>query len=117
MKNTYRILWSEEALSGLKEIIGYLETRFSENDVRKFIMKFEKFLGLIQLNPRTFPVSSKSKNIRRSVIAKLTSVYYTFDQDTITIIAVHDNRKNPDKLKLNELKIPDPIKGNNKEQN
>ncbi len=30
MKNTYRIVWSEEALNGLKEIILYLESKFSK---------------------------------------------------------------------------------------
>lgn len=101
MKNIYKVLWSEEALSGLKEIISYLEINFSQNDVKKFIKKFDKQLDLIKSNPRTYPESSKLKNVRRSVVAKLTSIYYSFDQDTIRLLAICDNRKNPEKLKLN----------------
>jgi plasmid stabilization system protein ParE len=102
MKSTYRIIWSEEAFTGFKEIVSYLEKRFSERDVSKFIKKFDKQLDSIKSNPRTFPVSSGSKTVRRVIVAKLTSVYYSFDQDTIQLIAIHDNRKNPDNLKLSE---------------
>ena len=100
MKSTYKIIWSEEALSGLKEIISYLEMRFSEKEIRKFIIIFDKQLDLIRSNPQMFPLSSRSKNVRRSIIGKLTSLYYFVDQDAVKIIAIHDNRKNPDNLKI-----------------
>jgi len=30
MKNTYKLIWPDEALKGLKEIIEYLENKFPE---------------------------------------------------------------------------------------
>ena len=36
MRNTYKLIWSDEALNGLKEIIDYIERKFSEKDVKKF---------------------------------------------------------------------------------
>ena len=50
MKNTYKLIWSDEALNGLKEIIAYLEKRFSEKDVRSFVKKFDKQLELTKVN-------------------------------------------------------------------
>ena len=37
MKSTIKIVWTDEAVTGLEEIIEYIEKRFSEKDVRKFI--------------------------------------------------------------------------------
>lgn len=71
MKNTYKLLWSDEALKGFMGIVSYLENKFSEKDVKKFIVKFEKQLALIKKNPLLFPVSSKSKIVRRSIVSKL----------------------------------------------
>jgi plasmid stabilization system protein ParE len=93
MKNTYKVIWSDEALGRLKLIFAYLENRFSEKDVKKFAQKFEKQLELITTNPETFPLSPNSKTIRRSILAKLTSIYYTFDDEAVKLIAIIDNRK------------------------
>ncbi len=43
MKNTYKIVWSEEALNGLKEIISYLESKFSEKEIKNFAKKLIKW--------------------------------------------------------------------------
>lgn len=95
MKNTFKVIWSEEAVSGLNEIILYLERNFSERDVRVFIKKFEKLLDIIISNPKAFPVSLKSKKVRRAIIARLTSVYYTVDEESIKLVSIFDTRKNP----------------------
>jgi len=98
MKNTYKLTWSDEALNGLKEIIEYLENKFPEKDVKKFAKKLDKQLDLIKKSPESNPRSKYSDNIRRAVIAKLTSVYYKIDKDEIKLISIFDNRKDPKKL-------------------
>ena len=95
MKSTYKLIWSDEAFEGLKEIFVYIELNFSEKDVENFAQKFDKHLELIRLNPEIFPFSAKSKTVRRCVFAKLTSVYYTFSDDTVKLITIKDNRKHP----------------------
>ena len=69
MKNTYKLIWSDEALNGLKEIISYLEQNFSKKDVRKFARKLEKQLDILKRNPESCPFTPKSKLIRRAIIA------------------------------------------------
>ncbi len=36
MKNTYKLIWSDEALKNLKSIIFYLEEHWTEREMRKF---------------------------------------------------------------------------------
>ncbi len=64
MRNTYKLIWSDEAINGLKEIIYYLESKFLEKDVKKFANKLDKQLEIIQLNPESSPISLESKKIR-----------------------------------------------------
>ena len=100
MRNTYKLIWSDEALNGLKEIISYLENRFSEKDVKKFVQKFDKQLEFIKSNPESFSFSPKSKTVRRTIVARLTSIYFRVDGDVINLVTIYDNRKNPDNLKI-----------------
>ena len=98
MRDTYRLIWSDEALNGLKEIIEYLESKFSEKDVKKFVQKFDKQIKLIKSNPEIFSFTPKSKTTRRTIVARLTSIYYRVDGDVIYLVSIYDNRKNPDNL-------------------
>ena len=75
MKSIYKLIWTEEAVGGLKEIIFYLENNFAEKDVKKFSEKINKIINLILANPKTFPIYDRKDNIRRAVIAKYTSVF------------------------------------------
>ena len=94
MRNIYKLVWSDEALSGLNEIIGYLEYRFSEKEIKKFAKRLDAQIEIIRNNPHTFPVSPKSKTLRRAIVAKLTIVYYRVDAETITLVTIYDSRKN-----------------------
>lgn len=100
MENTYKLIWSDEALKGLKEIIEYLENKFPEKEVKKFAKKLDKQLDLIKKSPESNPRSKHSNKIRRTVIAKLTSIYYIIDINEIKLISIVDNRKDPKKIKL-----------------
>ncbi len=100
MKSTYEIVWSDEAVQGLAEIIGYIENRFSENDVKKFVKILDDYLETIQKNPKIFPVSHQSNTIRKASVAKLTSIFYLIDGEKIYLISITDNRKNPERFKF-----------------
>ncbi|MCK5823344.1 MAG: type II toxin-antitoxin system RelE/ParE family toxin [Bacteroidales bacterium] len=85
---------------GLKEIINYLELKFSEKDTRKFAKKFDKQLSIIRTNPKLFPLSTDSNSVRRAIVAKLTSIYFEIDEDIINLVSISDNRKNLENIKL-----------------
>jgi plasmid stabilization system protein ParE len=98
MKNTYKLIWSDEALSNLKGIIDYLENRWTKREIRKFAQLLDKQLKLIEFNPYLFAESSKSNGLRKSVLSKQTTIYYRIKNFEIRIITLFDNRQNPNKL-------------------
>ena len=99
MGNTYKLIWSEEALNNLKDIIGYLENKWTQREIKKFARLLEKHLDLIKDNPKLFPESELSNGFRRAVISKQVSLFYQIDNQAVHIVSVFDNRQNPFKLK------------------
>ena len=100
MKSTYKIIWSEEAINGLKKTVSYLEQKWTQKELYNFSRLLEKQLNIIKENPAIFPFSNRKKGVRKSVLSKQTSIYYKTDGDSIYILSVFDNKQNPNKLKL-----------------
>jgi len=98
MKNTYKLIWSDEALNNLNSIVNYLENRWSEREIKRFAQLLDKQLKLIENNPQLFAESDKSKGLRKSVLSKQTTIYYTIIDSQIRLISLFDNRQNPNKL-------------------
>ncbi len=48
MKSTYKLIWSDHALSELKEIINYLESNWTHKEISKLFIKIEKSLVQIE---------------------------------------------------------------------
>jgi plasmid stabilization system protein ParE len=100
MRSGYKLFWSERAEYDLKNIIDYLTTEWSENEVRNFAQRLDKRLELITINPKLFPASKRRKSIRRSVLTRQITIYYHFSIDAVTILTLFDTRISPTKLKL-----------------
>lgn len=98
MENTYKLVWSDEAIKNLKGIIGYLENNWTQKEIKKFVKLLDKQLALITNNPFLFAQSGHSKEIRKSVLSKQTTIYYRIDANDIRIITLFDNRQNPNKI-------------------
>ncbi|GGG49694.1 type II toxin-antitoxin system RelE/ParE family toxin [Bizionia arctica] len=100
MISGYKIYWTDHALSELKETIEYLEFNWTEKELRKFSSKLEHTLELISKAPKLFPLSSKKNEVRKAVIEKHNSLYYKINLNTIEIISLFSNIKNPNSKKL-----------------
>ena len=101
MVNTYKLIWSDEALLNLKGIIEYLEKSWTTREIKKFARLLDKNLNLIKENPQAFPKSDHSEYFRRAVISKQVSVFYRIENQVVHIISVFDNRQDPRRLKKN----------------
>jgi len=101
MKNTYKVIWSEEALNNLKEIIDYLQEKWTEKEIKIFAQQLEKLINTIINNPELFPKSLKSDSVRKAVLTKQTTVYYQVNKDSIYLITIFVNKK--DSKKLNDI--------------
>ena len=101
MGNTYKLIWSDEALENLKGIIEYLEKNWTTREIKKFARLLDKNLNLIEVNPQTFPKSDHSKGFRRAVISKQVSIFYQIENQFVHVISVFDNRQNPNRILKN----------------
>ena len=99
MKSTYKIIWSDEALTNLNDTINYLENHWTEAEIKKFAQLLDKHLKLLQENPFLFPKSAQLSGLRKSVISKQNTIYYRIVRNNVHIITLFDNRQSPQKLK------------------
>ena len=96
MKSGYKIEWTDNALSELRNTYKYLENNWTEKEIRKLSKEIEKILNLISNNPRLFPIYDKT--IRKVVIKKLNTLYYReTNNNTIQILSFFSNTQNPNK--------------------
>ena len=54
MKNGYRILWTDFALTELERTIKYIEENWTEKELRNLASKLEEILSLLSQNPNLF---------------------------------------------------------------
>jgi len=99
MKDGYKILWTDHALSELSEVYEYLELNFSDRELRRLSIEIEKTIRLISINPTLFPLS-KSKSIRKAVVMRFNTLYYRQNDNSIEILSFFNNRKDPKRNKF-----------------
>ena len=99
MKSISKVLWTKEANENLSKVIKYLEENWTEKEIKKFLTKLDKHISLIRTQPDSFP-KSNNYNVRRSVLTKQITLYYSIRQETLFIVSIFDNRQNPKKLKI-----------------
>jgi len=100
MKDTYRIIWTDESLKGLKNIMLYLEDRWTKKEIKKFAKLLDKQINLIRKNPTLFPLSGRSMEVRISVLSRQTTIYYKIIENNVYLVSLFDNRRNPDRLSI-----------------
>ena len=100
MKNGLKIRWTEEATKNLENIIIYLETDWTNKELKKFFQKLEKQLLLLSIFPEAYPLSQKKKSIHRCVLTKNLAIYYTVKDDSLVLLSLFDTRQDPAKLKI-----------------
>jgi len=100
MESGYRILWTDHAISELKETIEYLENNWTEKELRSFSAKLDHTIELISKTPEMFPDSFEKKGVKKAVVEKHNNLYYRINLDSIEIISLFSNQKNPRKKNI-----------------
>lgn len=94
-----KVSFSKTAEKNLDSVLNFIEARWSERSRKMFIVKFEKAVSIIIMNPEIFPKSSVNKKYRKCVITKQSSLLYSFSANEIRIHNIFDTRQNPNKVK------------------
>ena len=95
-----KIIWSDEAEKNLEEIAEFILQTWNEKILIQFLDKLNKSIHHIKQFPEMFPVSLKEKGVRKCVITKQVSLFYSLSKEEIVIVALFDNRQSDDKLKI-----------------
>jgi len=93
MDEPYVVEWTKRSLLNAISIKKYLIKKFSSKEVSKFESLLKQFELTVSNFPTLYPESQSQKLLRRAVIHKNTTVYYIFDRNKVTVIAMKDNRQ------------------------
>lgn len=97
---TRKIVWSPLAKQDYDNILSYLYQNWGFDTVVKFMDNTEGYLQQIINNPKQFHMNRKKEKIRKCVISKQNSLYYTEENNLIYILRIFDNRQNPKEIKF-----------------
>ena len=97
MKSGYSVVWTGHAISELRKTI---EKHWTERELRIFSAKLDHTIELISKTPEIFPSSFEKKDIRRAVVEEHNNLYYRINENSIEIVSLFSNRKNPKKKKI-----------------
>ena len=93
MDRPYQVEWTKRSLLNAIAIKNYLIRKFSGKEVSKFEKLLKQFELTVSNFPTLYPESQSQKLLRRAVIHKNTTVYYIFNKNKVTVIAMKDNRQ------------------------
>lgn len=86
------VIWTPNAIETSDQIKDYLLWKFTEREVTNFYELLFSFEQRVVIFPELYPFSPENPDIRRAVLSKPLSVFYSKIADKIFILAVLDNR-------------------------
>lgn len=93
MTKPLNVEWTERSLKNAKSIKTYLLDQFTEKEAQDFESLLEDFERNVAIFPQLYPQSTKYPKLRRAVLHKFTSVFYSIKSTGIVVIAMQDNRQ------------------------
>jgi len=96
MEENLNVEWSEAAVEHLEKFYRFIFYKWSFKEAEKFLDQAQEFELIISKFPKAFVQSSKKKNYRIGLIHKHVSAVYTIKKTKIIIVALIDNRSQPE---------------------
>ncbi len=72
----HKIVWSSLAIKTYVNNIEYLETEWSEKEVKNVIAVFQRKIFLLSIQPRSGVITNKRKNLRKTILSKRIVLIY-----------------------------------------
>jgi len=94
-----KIIWTPESEKSFETILTYLQQKWSQREIIKFIKKTDEVINHIQ----HFPLSYRHAGIgdtREAVITKQTILIYRVSGSTLYLVYFWNTSKNPSKKPL-----------------
>lgn len=94
----YIIFWSTEAELSYLKILEYLEDKWTEREIERFINRTDEVVDYIKKNPSQY---KRIKNYtHKAILNRQISLFYKIDGSSIFLQFFWDNRQDPKKLKV-----------------
>ena len=93
----YQVRWTENAVEDFEHLIQFLKREWSSQSAAKFIENIFYKIEIIKDLPYIGRQSEKMPDIRRILITKQSSIYYSLKDKVITILSIFDNRQDLEK--------------------
>jgi len=90
----YKLVWTQEAINNLEEILDYLITKWSQKEVSQFKYTLSKQIDLILQFPKMFPVSVFNPRLRKAVLSKQITLFYQIKGEAIYLVYIFVNTRN-----------------------
>ena len=91
-KAQHKVIYTKRSLANLRTIKDYLLYKFSQREIDNLYRMLSDFENVAASFPQLYPLIINSEKIRRAVLSKQLSVFYTYSKDNLIITAVLDNR-------------------------
>ena len=87
-----RIVWTKRAKRNYLKILTYIEDSFGSVSSRKYHIRVEELITLLQSFPEIGTIQIGKDNLRGIILYRRTTIFHTFDRGVLRIINVLDNR-------------------------
>lgn len=94
------INWTNEAIKDFEQNIEFLENRFSENEVQKFIDKALNVIDIIAKNPKAFKTTKYKKVHCVPIVNQVNLFYRITTKNNVELLRFWNNYQNPEVLDL-----------------
>jgi plasmid stabilization system protein ParE len=94
----YKVIWAPKAIITFENVIDYLQSHWTEKQIKYFVERTDKTIHLISNNPYLFRGSEK-EDLHEVVITKHNILLYqvSVKERSIELLAFFDTRQNPKK--------------------
>jgi plasmid stabilization system protein ParE len=93
-----KVVWTDEAYESLEDIINYLESNWSEIQIRRFFARLEESLASIAEAPKRHKDSLRKPGVKEYQHSPQTTIFYSFDEVTVFVLRIWANRRNLENL-------------------
>jgi len=88
-----KIVFSKRASGKLEKLFDYLEFEWSLKVKKNSIKKLDRSLESIKKYPKSCPKTKFINGLHKCVITKHTTIYYKYDNITVNVVTLFDNRQ------------------------
>ena len=94
-----KVNFSKTAEKNLDDVLNFIEAKWSKKSKDLYLVKFQKAVSIISMNPEIFPKSSVNKKYRKCVITKQSTLLYSFGSNELEFTPFSTQDKTQIKLR------------------